>query len=361
MKNSSISNSKRDSDAAPGSQRADRKSAWLTSLIAAIVISMIALAIYEWTLRVSGAEPNFRDNQARWSSVREAAGNDEKLDSIALLGASRIRAAISLSELEARLPNQSVYPLGYIGRAPCAALRDLADNTNFRGTVIISMNANWVDCQPGPFQMHSVVSRFHQEWNWARKTDGVLSHFVTRNFVFSDPHYSIRNMIVNQIEYGKLMPKTDYEITRANRQLEFDFSLFSDDQLVEMQSRSRRAFISRLGDGESKSPKRWRDGITIQNQAVERIISRGGQVLILRLPTSGPLLRAEQEHFPREAYWDDLAAHFPSATVMHFSDYDALSAFETPDGNHLDHRDAEEFTAALIDVAILEGVDFSRN
>ncbi|MCR9078102.1 MAG: hypothetical protein NXH78_03290 [Hyphomonadaceae bacterium] len=360
MKNLSISNSDAQDTAAMSARGNDRKTDWITSLLAALVCTAIILTGYELVLRAAGAEPNFRDNQARWSFVREAAGRDQSSDSIALLGASRIRAAVSLSELESRYPGQSVYPLGYIGRSPCAALQDLADSTDFRGTIVVSLNANWVDCRPSPYQMHRTVVRYHAEWNWARKIDGQASEFITQNLVFTDPHHSIRHLIVNTLEAGTPLSNKDYEITRKNRQLEFDFAPFSAEDLAQMQRRSRRAYIRRVGAGEGKRPDRWNAGRSLLSDAIEKITARGGQVVIVRLPTSGPLLRAEQEHFPREQFWDDLVDALPATAFLHFADDPSLSGFETPDGNHLDHRDAARFTAALFDAIERDGVDFKR-
>lgn len=344
--------------AAPDSARAE--TSWIGSLLTAMLCAACILVAYEWTLRASGAEPNFRDNQARWSSVREAAGKDQTRDAIALLGTSRVRAAISVAELEARYPDQAVYPLGYIGRGPCAVLEDLANTTDFRGTVIISLNAAWVDCRPGPYQMHSTVARFHGEWNWARKIDAWAADVVTQNLVFTDPSHSIRNLLANALEPGTSLLNADYEITRRNRQLEFDFSRFGDDDLARMRSHGRRAYIQRVETAEHKREEHWNAGLAAFSDAIENITARGGQVVLVRLPTSGAVKRVEDAYYPRQQYWDRMALSLSTATALHYEDDTVLTRFDTPDGNHLDHRDAARFTATLFDAIERNGVDFTR-
>ena len=343
---------------APDSARAE--TSWIGNLLTAMLCAACILVAYEWTLRASGAEPNFRDNQARWSSVREAAGEDRAHDSIALLGTSRVRAAISQTELEKRYPDQAVYPLGYIGRGPCAVLEDLANETGFRGTVVISLNAAWVDCRPGPYQMHGTVARYHGEWNWARKVDAWAANVVTQNLVFTDPNHSIRNLIVNALEPGTSLLKEDYEITRRNRQLEFDFSRFSDADLAHMASHGRRAYIQRVETAEHKRQEHWTAGLAAFSDAIKTITARGGQVVLVRLPTSGPVKRVEDEYYPRQQYWDNMALMLSTTTALHYQDDAVLARFDTPDGNHLDHRDAARFTAALFDAIERDGVEFTR-
>ncbi len=360
MKNLSTSNSSHPRTTTAVASPASHDARWISTIVIALVIAIAALMAFEWTLRASGAKPNFRDNQARWSQVREAVQQDVNYDSIALLGASRIRAAISISALETRYPNQAIYPLGYVGRGPCASLQDLADNTEFRGTVIVSMAPNWVDCDPSRFQMHGIVNRYHQDWNWARKIDSRLSNTVTRHLVIFDPHYSIQNILENYLERGEILPRPDYRTTRENRQIEYDYSNISPDELEQLQSRSLHSFLYRQEKGENKGQDRWGAALAIFRNAIDKIEARGGQVIMLRLPTSGPLERAEIEHFPRAEYWDQFSTQLSASVTMHYQDFAELSRFSPPDGNHLDLRESARFTATLFDLAEAEGIDFSR-
>ena len=79
---------------------------------------------------------------------------------------------------------------------------------------------------------------------------------------------------------------------------------------------------------------------------VRRIEDRGGRVVFVKLPVSGELVRFEQKRFPRQRYWDVLAAS-TSAVTIHCADHPELAGFECPDGSHLDYRDARVFTRAF--------------
>jgi len=80
---------------------------------------------------------------------------------------------------------------------------------------------------------------------------------------------------------------------------------------------------------------------------VERIRSRGGEVVFVVLPFTGDYAEKEHAFAPREEYWDVLLARTGAAGV-HFEDVSALRGYACPDGCHLDSRDAPSFTRALL-------------
>lgn len=360
MKNTFTSNSSMTSAETDATPKTSNSAGWIASLAYALVCTLIVLTGYEWALRSAGLEPNFRENQARWSAVRDAAGKDRSVNAIALLGASRIRSSVSLNELEDRYPDHNVYPLGYPARNPCGILHDIAETTEFRGTIVISMNANWVDCRPGVHQMHGIIDRYHKEWNWARSIDSWAADMVTQTLTFTDPSYSIPSLLENAIEHGKLLPRKKHEITRRNRQLDLDFTRLNLEQIENSKATNLRWFRWRAKDGADALPDLWDPGLSSLSETIEKINARGGQVVIVRFPTSGELRAQESHHFPRERYWDDLAAKLPASAILHFEDYSALTNFHLPDDSHLDYRDAPAFTRALFETIEQNGVAIER-
>ena len=79
-------------------------------------------------------------------------------------------------------------------------------------------------------------------------------------------------------------------------------------------------------------------------ESVRKIESRGGKVILVRFPTSGPLRVAEERDFPRERYWNRMVE---GLAALHFEDAPSLRSFSCPEGSHLDARDKVQFTAAL--------------
>lgn len=88
------------------------------------------------------------------------------------------------------------------------------------------------------------------------------------------------------------------------------------------------------------------EDLTLLNNDIR---NRGGDLVLVRMPTSGPILKREQACFPRAKFWDTITpkAGIPS---IHFQDDPVLSGFSCPDYSHLDAVDVPIFTARLADI-----------
>jgi len=84
-------------------------------------------------------------------------------------------------------------------------------------------------------------------------------------------------------------------------------------------------------------------------ESVRRIQARGGNVVFVRMPSTGRVREIERRRVPRARYWDRLVAG-TTAEAIHFEDFPELARFPCPEGSHLDFRDAPAFTASFADV-----------
>ncbi len=80
---------------------------------------------------------------------------------------------------------------------------------------------------------------------------------------------------------------------------------------------------------------------------IDKIRSRGGDVLFVRPPSSGLYKEAEMKGFPRAAYWDRLLA-FTGSKGVHYSDYPATAELICPEWSHLCPADAVIYTKSLV-------------
>jgi hypothetical protein len=81
-------------------------------------------------------------------------------------------------------------------------------------------------------------------------------------------------------------------------------------------------------------------------KAMAQLRAHGVQVLFARLPSSGPYLAYENQHFPRAQTWEALlaATHAPG---VYFQDYPQMQGYPLPEWSHMKRADAERFTAAF--------------
>lgn len=79
---------------------------------------------------------------------------------------------------------------------------------------------------------------------------------------------------------------------------------------------------------------------------VESIRSRGGDVIFIRFPATGPVYASESRGFPRQSAWEPFLAKTHTAGV-HFEDYPQLQGYNLPEWSHMAAQDSGRFTRAL--------------
>jgi len=81
--------------------------------------------------------------------------------------------------------------------------------------------------------------------------------------------------------------------------------------------------------------------------AIDKLRSRGGKIVFVRLPVTGALKKLEDEQTPRAATWDRLLKE-TQAPGIYFEDFPELAEFDCPEWSHLSAGDSVEFTKRLV-------------
>ena len=145
--------------------------------------------------------------------------------------------------------------------------------------------------------------------------------------------------LVNDLYQGQL-PKPSHRKVLRDRSTYVDYSKIDLEPLVKARAEEV------LSQGMGVPPELlWHD-LQFINAMVDRIQDRGGRVIFVRLPTTGFVHAVEEANFPREKYWNMLAATTKASTI-NFADYRELSGYTCPEGSHLDSKDSPVFTRAL--------------
>ena len=97
---------------------------------------------------------------------------------------------------------------------------------------------------------------------------------------------------------------------------------------------------------------------TIKND-VAKIRARGGQVLFVRTPSSGPYWMGEKMGFPREKYWDQLLVR-TDAPGIHFKDYPPIANLVCPEWSNHSPKHAVLFTETLVPALEQKSWHFSK-
>ena len=299
-----------------------------------------ALGSWEILWRTHGVESSFRDDSTLWSHARSRLASARSRQS-AIIGSSRAQVDLVPEILAAAFDDLSPVMLAINGTSARPVLTHVADETRFDGVLLFEIN---------PLHIFASSS------DWDEGADEFLEHYLELPHLGGyeiDLRMALRERTVllgpalapRRVVRGWLAERSQPSLVltlHSNRHRQIDFAAKADltgfwlDYYQSTGTPLPIAYILGTVLGEAK-----------------RIRSRGGEVLLLRLPSSGELRRTERERFPREDYWDVLVQR-SRLPAIHFEDYPELNEFDCPDGSHLDAADASEFSRRL--VPILEHV-----
>jgi hypothetical protein len=96
-------------------------------------------------------------------------------------------------------------------------------------------------------------------------------------------------------------------------------------------------------------PEAWLLEVKKAVHLANKMRVRGGEVIFVRMPTTGKTIEYDQTYYPKEKYWDKLASLYDGPSI-HFMDYPSLMAYDSPDTSHLDFTDRAGFTNDLVKI-----------
>jgi len=322
--------------------------------ILAIIITLIIIGCWELYLRSIGVSNTFDDNEALWAYKR-AQIYDEPERSTFFIGSSRIKFDIDLKTWE-DVTGEKAVQLALVGTSPQLILKDLAEDKNFKGKLIIDGTEFILFSRdPGDQENAKKSIEYYKKWTPAQKASFYIDYFLQSNLVFLEQKKFSLNALLNQLPF-------------ANRKGVFSFSAFPlgfEPTSFERQNIMSEDFIKdtsrQLGVKEI-----WRKfgvvsttlgptGDTLNKifsdlkSSIDKIKERGGQVIFLRPPSSGESREAEKIAYPKNLFWDKLLS-YTNTPGIYFEDYPEMAHFICPEWSHLSPNDAITFTKSLIKI-----------
>lgn len=316
---------------------------WRQSFVIAVLVAATLFVSTEFIWRARGAQPNYVDDPRRWSYFRDRVDSLTDQNATVLVGASRMHLGWSMATFRSMIPQTPILQLAIDGVYPWAVLRDLSENTEFAGTVIISINAGGI--LPGAHnKAQGHVDFYAASWALNNKLNFLFEDFLQQYVITRQPRYGVRSTIsVLTGEY--LYHGANYLQTTREREISADYRRL--DIVAHRIERSRRAKAV-AAKFVPPTTAAWNKSVSELDDIVRPMVARGARVVFIRFPTSGEHWELGEKTFPRNRYWDDLARRV-SGHWVHFKDVDGLDQFVLPDTSHLDKRDKAEFTRLIIE------------
>jgi hypothetical protein len=315
---------------------------WLIGLLTTVIF----LVGWEAFWRIRGFQPSVQDDWGIWAKVRRQAVSQGDR-AIILVGASRIQAGLHPDIFE-QVTGKRPLVLAIDGSSPIPVLEDLAADDRITGIIICSFIPMFLGEDSDDFGRSKRWIRNYNEQKWSSLIETQLSIMVEQTFVFRYTGLQPGQLWENLKENRR--PRPFYAPMRTDRYRAMDFSLADVDRVLRGRIDREMEFQKTAAP---LSEERFMEKVTRINGIIQKIENRGGRVVFIRFPSTGMVRQLEVQTWPREKYWDILAAN-TRAKAIHFEDYPSLSKFDCPDGSHLDVRDAGIFTRSLAEILLEE-------
>lgn len=321
------------------------KAHWLFTWMLAAAITLGSWLAFEVYWRGQGYAPTVMDSFDLWSQHRARAVKSAPPLRFALLGASRIQYGVSpqvfRDEAHKIGLNVDAIMLAVNGHYPLAALRDLSEDTKFVGVALVGIDSRGMDRTLWEMQAKH-IQNYHHEWSPSREGHRRMLTRLQEQVIAARPDFATVTLIKRYLD-GSGPPYKEYVTFERDRAGGTDYRK-SDIAAI------RGARVADLKKYYSlyipPVPDVWLNEMREVVHWVRRINARGGKVVFYREPVSGEHIELDEANFPREKYWDKLAAIMP-ATMIDFRDYPEL-VIDTPDTSHIDINDIDRHTRALV-------------
>jgi hypothetical protein len=320
--------------------------------VLAIIISFIAILSWEIHLRHKGMILSYDDNEALWADKR-AMVYEPGDKAIVFIGSSRIKYDLDIPTWQQMTGTKAVQ-LANVGSNPRLVLKDLADDKNFKGNLVVDVTEG-VFFSEGAFYdgLTNKKIAYYKGRTPTQRFSFQVNHALESQFVFLDQdNFSINAMLDNlplpprQGVFPGLYFPIGFTLVSYDRQ-----SFMTPDFVADTNQQNAVKGVWSYGlkqREESKLAGAKLDSIFFSvKRDVDKIKARGGQVLFVRTPSSGFYREMELKGYPRTDYWDRLLAT-TDCKGIYFTDYPATAHFICPEWSHLSPADAIVYTKAFI-------------
>ncbi len=328
------------------------------SLIIALTLSVISITTWELYWRSRGKIPDLDDDKNLWAVQRDRLKDLSNKD-VVLIGSSRVLYDIELNTWQKETGMRPIQ-LACAGSSPIPVFHDLVNKTKFNGTILVGVTPgiffSTTFPEASPWKRPLTRVKYYHDRTYAQRFNHWLSMPLQKNLVFvsrSEEGWS------DDIDLKSLL-KSIPSHNRTGKPPEPPFNAFgyieedrnnpmyektsSDTAFASSIQRVWKEFIS-----SNKKPPQKEATTKYFAADAEIFRKRGGNLILLRCPSSGWLKEGEDKFLPRTAFWDYLV-QATNARAYYYEDYDQLKNLSCPEWSHLSASDAKIFTTEIVKI-----------
>ncbi|OZV68069.1 hypothetical protein [Winogradskyella aurantia] len=328
------------------------------SLFIGIILSLFGLVSWESYWRSQGLMPNLDDNKNLWANQRTQLDKDHS-NMVVFIGSSRILYDIQLDVWQDLTQTKPIM-LATQGASPIPVFRDLVNNTDFSGTLVVGItpplffSTTFPEASPIK-RSQTLVDHYHNR-TYTQIINHKLSVPLQTNLAFIrdgdeswDSDVDLKTLL-SHIHIGNRGPKQgppfyNFEEIDLNRHMKMPEYVTNDTTYA---NTIKKVWTSILTNGDRPPPDKESTTAAFLELA-EKFKARGGNLILLRCPSSGLFLEVETKGFPRDSFWDELVEK-TGVKGYHYADYPQFQNLFLPEWSHLATEDARFFTRELIQI-----------
>lgn len=333
------------------------------SLIIALVISIIGITVWELYWRSKGYTPTIDDNKALWAVQRDRVP-DLNSDNVVLMGSSRMLFDIQLDKWEKETGIRPIQ-LASVGSSPLPIFHDIVENTDYTGTVIVGVtpglffSTTFPKAQPWSWPQSKVD--FYRDRTYAQRFNHILSLPLQENLALMsageqkmDDNIDLKALL-KRIKIGQRIPEgmppfyEFGEITSIDRNLRMMEKTVTDTAFANTIIKVWTFF------GKTAPPPDKKSTMDFFLKDAKKFKARGGNLILVRCPSSGGYRMGESMVTPRKDFWDELVKQ-ANVKSYHFEDYEQFKNLKCPEWSHLSSKDADYFTGELAKIMLADGI-----
>lgn len=332
-----------------------------------VVLVVVSIVSWELYLRNSGLKISYDNLEPLWADKRSMVY--EPADkAVVFIGSSRIKYDLDIATWETITGTKAIQ-LACEGSNPVPVLLNLADDENFKGNLVVDVTEGlfFSPLEGNSAERSNKVLKYYKEITPAQKAGFAINHVLESQLVFLDKEDLSLPATLDKLQIPSrkgvmMLPYFPVDFTRVNfgRQAYMTPKMLAD---TNIQKRVTDIWTMYMNLGMLSPPPSGDTLVQMMNvvkTATDKIKARGGKVLFVRTPSSGPFKTGEQMAFPRDKFWNKLL-EVTSCPGIHFLDYPALDHFICPEWSHLSPADAIVFTKEFVRILEQEkGMSFPK-
>lgn len=317
------------------------------------LLTFAAVAAGEVYLRRQGVVITYDDSPERWAHKRSQVYKPASRATV-FIGSSRIKYDLDIPTWEQQTGKEAIQ-LAIEGNSPLLALQDLANDPAFSGNLVVDVTEMLYYNQAPDFSKETrEFIRYYNDRTYAQQAGFYLSHLLESQFVFLNKKYFSLHATLESIPLKNrdgvkpaLHFPMDFVNYDADRQSKMNASFQSSPEQIKQVTDIWSMVLGMITNAPPPTENPVPGILEISKVAVDKIRARGGDVVFVRTPSSGPFYDIEQKVFDKSVFWETLLTE-TNSKGFYFNDYPSISRFECPEWSHLSPAQAVQFTREFI-------------